>query len=392
MRSTLSNSTVDRRAAVAAAIERQRSEIIAGWLKQVSADVQRAGKVVEETELRDGVGDYLSGLAQALAEDDAADRRGREAWKHVAREHALTRVRLGFDIDELVREFIVLRRTIVGTLRAHGVALDEADATRLADLIEAAIATCVRSYVDSRDFQMRRQEAEHIGFLTHELRNPLTIARVAASQLRREPPHAPREQHVIELLDRGLERIGQLIDKVLMTEALEAGAVEAHPAATPLGAIMEDVLGAARIEAGRKAVTLEARYDPELSIHVDAGLTVSALQNLLDNAVKFTDEGLVEVTVEDGEDAICVHVRDSCRGISAEELRTIFEPFRRGHSGKSGSGLGLAIARRAVLAQGGTIQAESNETEGCHFWFTLPRKGAERGGPHVEDPHRQRRA
>ena len=60
--------------------------------------------------------------------------------------------------------------------------------------------------------------------------------------------------------------------------------------------------------------------------------------------------------------------------LSAEELKTIFDPFRRGaHKGQPGTGLGLAIARRAVEAQGGRIAAESNTERGCHFWFTLPK-------------------
>jgi signal transduction histidine kinase len=98
------------------------------------------------------------------------------------------------------------------------------------------------------------------------------------------------------------------------------------------------------------------------------------VQNLVDNAVKFTDHGEVTFRVEllDGE--VVFHVRDSCAGIDAEELRLIFEPFRRGHSGKAGTGLGLTIARHAVEAQGGTIHVESTPGVGCHFWFTLPRR------------------
>jgi len=78
--------------------------------------------------------------------------------------------------------------------------------------------------------------------------------------------------------------------------------------------------------------------------------------------------------VAEDRDGFTVHVRDTCDGISKEEIRTIFEPFNRGTTGKSGTGLGLAIARRAVEAQGGTIQVESGEPSGCHFWITLPKQ------------------
>jgi signal transduction histidine kinase len=124
--------------------------------------------------------------------------------------------------------------------------------------------------------------------------------------------------------------------------------------------------------AARKGIGLGVHYDPAVSLRLDAALTVSALQNLVDNAVKYTDGGFVDVSVETIANGIQIHVRDTCPGISREELSTIFEPFRRGSSTKPGSGLGLAIARHAIEAQGGTIGAESDREDGCHFWIMLP--------------------
>ena len=99
---------------------------------------------------------------------------------------------------------------------------------------------------------------------------------------------------------------------------------------------------------------------------------VSAIQNLADNAVKFTDHGRVEIMLERRGDQAVIHVRDNCPGISAAELEKIFEPYERGSSEKPGTGLGLAIARRAITLMGGTIGAESNAKRGCHFWITVP--------------------
>src|SRR3954470_13796508 len=94
--------------ALATGIESHKSEIIARWLDQVRADVERSGRKVEVTDLRNAIGDYLSRLADSLRGNRSAEVGGTVAWKDVAREHALTRVRLGFDIDELAHEFIVL--------------------------------------------------------------------------------------------------------------------------------------------------------------------------------------------------------------------------------------------------------------------------------------------
>src|SRR5213075_2022782 len=94
------------------------------------------------------------------------------------------------------------------------------------------------------------------------------------------------------------------------------------------------------------------------------------------NAVKFTYEGLVDVHAVDAGDAVEIHVRDNCDGLSEAELSTMFEPFQRGSTSrnKEGSGLGLAIAKRAVEAQGGSIHAESTGDRGCHFWVRLKKK------------------
>jgi len=104
----------------------------------------------------------------------------------------------------------------------------------------------------------------------------------------------------------------------------------------------------------------------------DSQLMMSAIQNLADNAVKFTDDGRVEIVLESRGDEAVIHVRDNCPGISPAELEKIFEAYERGSSEKPGTGLGLAIARRAITLTGGTIGAESNETQGCHFWITVP--------------------
>jgi signal transduction histidine kinase len=372
MKAQEANTNEARRRALAAAIERHQSEIINRWLDQVRKDVEKAGHKVSPSELRDGIGDYLNNLADGLRNSESPEIGGTDAWKRVATEHALTRVRLGFDIDQLVHEFVILRRV------AQQIAIDPSDGVQigmLADLIDAAIATSVKSYVESRDFRTRKQEEEHLGFITHELRNPLTTASLAASQLRKDPGLNQRSLRVLDLLEHGLRRTKELIEQALLAGKLEAG--QAQPIIEDLRAadVIEEGLTAARAEARKKGLSLEAKFDREIFVRADAKLLGSAIQNLADNAVKFTDHGRVEVTLERrGEETgeAVIHVRDNCPGISAAELERIFEPYERGSSEKPGTGLGLAIARRAITLIGGTIGAESKPEQGCHFWITVP--------------------
>jgi signal transduction histidine kinase len=332
-----------------------------------------ASSEIEPTQLRDGLPDYLNALVRLFSRTDAThlDLTAEPSWSKVASEHGITRVRIGFNINQLIHEFIILRQVIRETVEEQGSVVEGPEAV-LADTLDAAIAAAVSAYVDARDYDARKKHAENIGFLTHELRNPLSTAMLSASQIRRHA--APEHLPLLDALDRSHKTLSALIDSVLLTERLESGKVESHPVAIKLGTLIEPALEAARAIASNKGLAFHVRYDSEREVCVDPLLTRSALQNLADNAAKYTDHGEVSVVAEDSRDGFTVHVRDTCDGISKEEIRTIFEPFNRGTTGKSGTGLGLAIARRAVEAQGGTIQAESGEPSGCHFWITLPKQ------------------
>jgi signal transduction histidine kinase len=352
-------------------IEQQSEEIERRWLETVQRDVVKTPGV-ELTLLRDGMPDYLIELAKALKNSTTStqslDRLAESAWSNVARQHGITRVRLGFDISQLVHEFVVLRRVINEVVHKREPAFGQAEGL-LADFLDAAISAAVEAYVDARDYEARRAQAANIGFLTHELRQPLSMAMFAAASLRR---CVANEEAHLDALDRGLARLAELIDGVLLTEKLEVGEVRVQPTEITMSQLMEPVESLRRT-AEQKGLRFHATYDPKLRVVVDPTLTRSAIQNLAENAVKYTDSGEVEISVAHTADEVIVDVRDTCKGISAEELRTIFQPFKRGRTDKTGTGLGLAIARRAIEAQGGRIQAESPGLSGCHFSIRFPR-------------------
>ena len=169
----------DRRHQLAEVLVRRSHDIERRWLRQVRRELGRHD--VSRADLRDSMPEYLTRLADGLREIDNPDAPGRPAWEPVAREHAETRVRLGFDIDLVVREFIILRQILFEVIEEEGMLLDIRQSGRIADLIEGAIQAAVKSYVESRDLEARRRQAEHIGFIAHELRNPLTSAMRARS-------------------------------------------------------------------------------------------------------------------------------------------------------------------------------------------------------------------
>ncbi len=361
----------ERRVALADVLESRCEEIVSRWLERIQTE--HVVPDVEESQLRDAIPDYLRHLASALRSGESLERSGTASWRDVAREHALTRVRLGFDIEQLVCEFVALRRVLSSVIAEKGLDPDMRQSARVADLIEAAIAVAVRSYVDARDYAARQREAERIAFITHELRSPLTAVKLAAGRLQWALSQTTEQKRIFEVLDRNVDRLTSLVDSVLAAERLESGKVQAHLVETSLGELLEPCVAAASLAAAEKGLVFRQQYDPGLLVCADGELAGSALRNVLDNALKYTDEGTVSLVAEPRPDRVILHVWDSCGGLSEQELNVIFEPFERCSRNKPGSGLGLAIARRALQAQGGEIGAESPGDRGCHFWIALPR-------------------
>ncbi len=370
-RASASAESDPRSSHLADALERRQPDIEARWLTKIRADAR--ADHVQVTELKDGIGEYLRRIARALRSGASAlECQASTDWADVADEHALTRIRIGFDVEQLVHELVVLRVTITDALREEGVIPNESSIERLTGIIDVALAASVKSYVQSRDYQLRRQQAEHLGFLAHQVRSPLFAAALSLAQARRRLTDSDDCALAIDRAQRNLERINVLIDDVLMVESLDAGAQRTQPADLTLGELLDDAVAAARQSAAQKGLTFRASYDPGLTVHTDRKLVVSALEHLIENGIKYTDRGEVTLDVRQANGQLEFHVRDTCPGLSDEELNIIFEPFQRGRSGKTGTGLGLAIVRRAVRALGGQIHVESPEDRGCHFWFSLP--------------------
>ena len=110
----------DARAQLAEMIERRAQDVVDRWLEQVRADAYAAR--VPITDLRDGIQDYLTRLSELLRSGQSLEQAGISAWTDVAREHALTRVRLGFDVTELFHELVILRRVKLNLFNADALA------------------------------------------------------------------------------------------------------------------------------------------------------------------------------------------------------------------------------------------------------------------------------
>jgi signal transduction histidine kinase len=348
----------EERARLADLLDQRGEEVARRWAGQSSGSLT----------LAPALNDYLAGLSRALRLPGPVPVAAAAVWRELADRHDLTPSRRGFDLEALARQLVSLRET----LAAVAAEKRAADVTILDALIDAALVQSVSSYVHHRDDLAKVRQAEYVGFVTHELRNPLTTAMLAASRL--PAGGSPQDQRAVSLVDRNLKRVARLVDTFLLNEHLDADRIQPHKVKVLVGDLLDAVLKPAEVVANRPHVRLDRAVDPALVVEVDPSLTITALQNVVTSCIQFTDKALVTIRAEDERERLVLHVRDHCQGLSQEELAQLLQPFHASHPAKPAPGLGLTVARRLIEEQGGGLTVESDEVTGeCHFLVALPK-------------------
>jgi len=220
--------------------------------------------------------------------------------------------------------------------------------------------------------------------MSHELRTPLNAILGFSEMMAHDPDASSAQKDKVAIINRSGAHLLGMINDVLDLSKIEAGQAELEPEVFDLPRMLEDIGRMFEMRAESAQLRFELELDPGLAqtIKSDIGKLRQILINLLDNAVKFTEQGdfsLHARTLPISDDPAMVNlqleVKDSGRGIVAEQLDHIFEPFRQaGHSSSvvKGTGLGLAITKSFVELMGGQIRVESEVGKGSLFQVELP--------------------
>jgi signal transduction histidine kinase len=168
-----------------------------------------------------------------------------------------------------------------------------------------------------------------------------------------------------------------LINDVLDLSKMEAGGMKLHPVECAIEGCIESVASTIQPLAEKKELKVVMAIEEGLPrCKVDEGRITQALLNLAGNAVKFTEEGEIELGVRREEDHLFLWVRDTGIGIPLEKQSELFVEFSQVESvltrEMEGTGLGLSISRRIVEMHGGEIGVESEVGKGSTFWFRIP--------------------
>jgi len=209
---------------------------------------------------------------------------------------------------------------------------------------------------------------------SHELRTPLAAMEAILGVIRSERREPEEYEQALDDLAEETTRLRSLVESLLEL------AREARPAGTQwalvdISALVEDVVDALRPLAEAKSLSLESRAAPGLTVDGDGDSLVRLLLNLVENAIKFTEQGGITVSAASRNGSVVVEVTDTGIGIAPDELPQIFERFHRSDSSRStrGMGLGLSLARQIAENHAGTLTVRSREGEGSTFIVTLQR-------------------
>ena len=225
-----------------------------------------------------------------------------------------------------------------------------------------------------------RMKSEFLASMSHELRTPLNGILGFAGLLEEDLADAEHRGYAGLIRTSG-EHLLELVNHLLDLAKIEAGRMEVVREPVALRALLEDVVQTHAGVATAKGLACSLALDTELPELFDCDRTklVQVLNNLLHNAVKFTERGEVEVVAQPEGRTIRFEVRDTGPGIPAADQAVIFEKFVQGEGfltrRHAGTGLGLALARELIELMGGHIALRSAPGEGSVFHFALPVAG-----------------
>ncbi|AFY67551.1 multi-sensor hybrid histidine kinase [Geitlerinema sp. PCC 7407] len=224
-----------------------------------------------------------------------------------------------------------------------------------------------------------RMKDEFLATLSHELRTPLNAIQGWTQMLRTRRLDETMTSRALETIHRNTRSLTQLIEDLLDVSRIITGKLSLTLYPLMITPVVEAAIESIRPAADAKNIEILTDFDPLTEpVRGDVNRLRQILWNLLSNAVKFTPQGgqiWIAITLERRQ--VCVHIRDTGQGISAEFLPFIFERFRQADSSitrsQSGLGLGLSIVRHLVELHGGTVQAESAGPNcGATFTVRLP--------------------
>jgi signal transduction histidine kinase len=214
--------------------------------------------------------------------------------------------------------------------------------------------------------------------IAHEFRAPLTVINGYVSYLKESKSMHPAEMRFVSNIDASTTRLLALVNDFLEVARIQSGKMDFTLEAVDLGKLLTEAVENNHLMAEKKNLSLTLSPIEAPLIHTtDAKRLAQILQNMISNAIKYTEKGGVEITAEQNPLYTIIRIKDTGMGISAEDQQKLFAPFARvggvEKTAITGTGLGMWITKQMITLLKGTISIESIKGVGTHAVITLKR-------------------
>lgn len=262
--------------------------------------------------------------------------------------------------------------------RIHVKSNDELD--QLGRAFNSMADTILRDMNQLKEADSQRREL--VANLSHDLKTPITSIQGYVETLLMKGSSLPTETQLqyLQIILSGTERLRKLAQQVLELSRLEGHETKPNFEPFAILELIHDIVQKFQPQAEKQKIRLHAlapSLGSGLLVYADIGMIERVLQNLIENALRYTMEnGCISLELNRKENNVEVRIADTGRGISSEDIPYIFDRFYRSEKSRSselgGTGLGLAIVQRILAAHGVAIQVESTVGKGTVFSFHLP--------------------
>ncbi|HAA10669.1 MAG TPA: sensor histidine kinase [Cytophagales bacterium] len=282
-------------------------------------------------------------------------------------------------LTQNLREIIeVVRRFQQGDMTARIENSEHKDLSVLTDTFNHMADTLVANLEELKSIESLRREL--IANVSHDLRTPLAITRgyVETLQIKKDTLTPEEHDKYLQVIRNSVEKLSGLIQQLFEYSKLEAKQIEPQKEPFAIADLAHDVAANYQQMAEEKHIRLQLSIEEGLPlVFADISLVERVIQNLMDNALKFTPEGgRVTLEMKADEHQVYVAIQDTGQGIPSTDLPHIFERFKKASatqkSAMDGVGLGLAIAKKIMEIHNSTISVRSQPNVGTTFQFYLP--------------------
>jgi signal transduction histidine kinase len=350
------------------------NKIMSIWEERANREI-KASNHQGTTDLRDSLPEFLGQLADTLSKTNKLTqseiKNNKEETSRLGKKHGMERAgSINYTLDQLIFEYHILRQVVRDVLEEEAPLTPEENEA-IVCLIEQTVNDAATQFSETlKDLQ---EQVAHT--LVHDLRNPMSAAKVSAQMIIRRPDNKENCLESATRISRSMDRIDKMISALLDASRMRAG--ETPPLEfneCDLDWLAKDV--AYELNIGHKDRLFVESSGQCLGKWNQDGLR-RLIENLATNAAKYSLENTpIKITITQDEDSATISVHNEGEPIPPEIQDTLFEKFKRASSSenKIGWGLGLSVVKAMVDVHGGTIEVESVKGKGTTFKIKLPKK------------------